>query len=103
MLQPAIIDRAHSRAQEAPREMLLYGDFDTTMEVVACAVTAGPFLLGDQFTVADMVIGSTLRWTMLFNLVPTRPEFTAYVARFADRPALRRALAKDEEIKARQG
>ena len=101
VLQPAIIDRAHSRAQEAPREMLLYGDFDTTMEVVARAVTAGPFLLGDQFTVADMVIGSTLRWTMLFNLVPTRPEFTAYVARFATAAQARAGEGRGDQGTAR--
>ena len=34
---------------------------------------------------------------MMFKFVPERPEFTAYVERFATRPALQRANAKDQE------
>ena len=92
------MDRAFKRAEEAPRQALPYGDFDTTMDVVARAVTRSPFLLGDQFTAADVVIGSMLRWSTLFNLIPARAEFSDYIARFADRPALKRATAKDEEL-----
>ncbi len=97
-LEPAIMDRAFKRAEEAPRQALGYGDFDTTMDVVARAVTPGPFLLGEQFTAADLVIGSSLCWSIKFNLIPDRQEFTDYIARFADRPALKRATARDEEI-----
>jgi len=78
--------------------MLGYGDFDTVMNVLAKAVTPGPFLMGEQFTAADVVIGSGLRWGTLFKLIPERKEFTDYIARFADRPALKRALAKDDEL-----
>ena len=61
--------------------MLGYGDFDTVMDVVAKAVAKGPYIVGEQFTAADVVIGSGLRWGMMFNLIPKRPEFAAYVAR----------------------
>ena len=37
--------------------MLGYGDFDTVMDVVAKAVAKGPYLMGEQFTAADVVIG----------------------------------------------
>jgi len=97
-LEPAIIDRRHKRAEEAPRQMLPYGDFDTTMDVVAGAVTPGPFLMGEQFTAADVVIGSALRWATIFDLIPPRQEFADYVARLVDRPAAKRATAKDEEL-----
>ena len=97
-IEPAIIDRAFKRAEEAPRSTLPYGDFDTTMDVVARAVSPGPFLMGDRFTAADVVIGSMLRWSMGFGLIPARREFVDYVARFAERPAAKRAAARDEEI-----
>jgi glutathione S-transferase len=97
-IEPAIMDRAFPRAGEAQRSALGYGDFDTTMDVVAKAVAPGPCLLGEQFTAADVVIGSTLRWGMMFKLIPERPEFTACVARLAERPALQRAEAKDKEL-----
>jgi glutathione S-transferase len=99
-IEPAIMDRAFKRSEEAPRSALGYGDFDTTMDVVAKAVERGPYILGDQFTAADVVVGSTLRWGTMFKLIPERPEFLSYIARIAERPALKRAEAKDEELKA---
>jgi glutathione S-transferase len=97
-LEPAMMDRGFPRAAEAPRAALGYGDFETTMDVVASAVSPGPFLMGEQFTAADVVIGSTLRWGTMFKLIPERKEFVDYIARFADRPAAKRAAAKDEEL-----
>jgi glutathione S-transferase len=77
-----------------------YGEYDTVLDVIAQAVAAGPYLMGEQFTAADVVIGSGLRWGMAFKLIPERPEFTAYTARLAARPALKRAQAKDAELMA---
>ena len=80
--------------------MLGYGDFDTVMNVLANAVAKGPYLMGEQFTAADVVIGSGVRWGMQFKLLPARPEFLAYAARLGERPALQRAEAKDKELAA---
>ena len=99
-MEPAMIDRAAPRKEEARRGMLGYGDFDTCMNVVAKAVKQGPWLMGEQFTAADVVIGSTIRWGTLFKLIPERPEFAAYSARIAARPAAQRAQAKDKELAA---
>ena len=96
--EPAIIDRSFPRAGEAPRTALGYGDFDTTMNVVAGAISPGPFLMGDKFTAADVVIGAGVRWGTMFKLVPERKEFTDYIARISERPAAKRAAAKDEEL-----
>ena len=99
-LELAVIDRAAPRKEEARREMLGYGDFDTLMNVLAKAVSAARYLMGDQFTAADVVIGSGLRWAMMFKLIPERPEFVSYVGRLEQRPALQRATAKDKELAA---
>jgi glutathione S-transferase len=98
VLEWAVIDRAFPRGGETQRAALGYGDFDTTMDVLAKAVTPGPFLMGDKFTAADVVIGSTLRWGTMFKMIPERKEFADYVARLTDRPAAKRAQAKDDEL-----
>jgi glutathione S-transferase len=98
VIEPAIMDRAFPRVAAPPRAALGYGDFDTAIDVLAKAVTPGPFLMGEKFTAADVVIGSQLRWATIFKLIPERKEFTDYVARFADRPAVKRAQAKDEQL-----
>jgi glutathione S-transferase len=97
-IEPAITDRAFPRKEEPRRGMLGYGDFDTVMAVVAEAVEPGPYLMGEQFTAADVVLGSTLRWGMMFGILPKRPEFVAYVGRLEQRPALNRAVALDQEL-----
>jgi len=97
-IEPAITDRAFPRKEEPRRGMLGYGDFDTVMAVAAAAVEPGPYLIGEQFTAADVVLGSTLRWGMMFGILPKRPEFVAYVGRLEQRPALKRAIALDQEL-----
>ena len=99
-VEPAVTDRAFPRKEEARRATLGHGDFDTVMDVLTAGVSKGPYLLGDQFTAADVVIGSGLRFGMMFNLLPERSEFTAYAGRLAQRPALQRAEAKDRELAA---
>jgi glutathione S-transferase len=100
-LEPALIDRAAPRKEEPRRAMLGYGDFDTVTNVLAKAVAQGPYLMGEQFTAADVVIGSNIRWSMIFKTLPERPEFVDYVARLLARPAAQRADAKDKELAAR--
>jgi glutathione S-transferase len=99
-IEPAIIDRMFPRTGDIPRAALGYGDYDTVIEVLAEAVRRGPYLLGEQFTAADVVIGSGLRWGMMFKGLPERPEFVAYAGRMAERPAAKRATQKDQELAA---
>ena len=101
-VEPAITDRAFPRKEPPPRGALGFGDYDTVVEVLAKAAgEARPYLMGEQFTAADVVIGSGLRWGMAFKLLPERPEFAGYAARLNERPALRRATEKDEALQAK--
>jgi glutathione S-transferase len=74
---------AAPRKDEAQRAMLCYGDFGSTMNVVANTVEQGQWLMGEQFTSADVVIGSNFRWSMMFKLIPKRKEFLDYADRRA--------------------
>jgi glutathione S-transferase len=99
VIEPAVTDRAFPRKEQPRRGTLGYGEFDTVMDVLCKAVRSGPYLMGEQFTAADVVIGANLRWGMLFKLIPERKELLDYVARFKDRQAAKRAEAKDAEFK----
>jgi glutathione S-transferase len=99
-IEPAITDRAFPRKEEPRRGPLGHGDYATVMGVVSSGVEPGPCLLGDKFTAADVVIGSGLRWGMMFDLIPKRPEFVTYVGRLEQRPALQRAVAADRALAA---
>ncbi len=100
-IEPAVLERAFPRATPAPRSTAGFGDFDSVMDVLAQATAAAsPWLMGAQFTAADVVVGSQLRWGLMFKLIPERPEFAAYVARLNERPALKRATELDAALQA---
>jgi glutathione S-transferase len=73
-----------------------WGSFDRVVDVLEQAVSHGPWLLGDQFTVADVMIGADLNFGMnTFKLIEPKSALTAYVDRCLARSAFQRALAVD--------
>jgi glutathione S-transferase len=96
VIEPAAMDKVFPR-KEPPRPTAMgYRDLDTVLDVVAKVVEPGPYLMGSQFTAADVVVGSLLNWGMMFGFVPKRPEFESYAGRLNARPAAQRAAAKDK-------
>lgn len=73
-----------------------FGDFDRVFDVLEAAVHPGPWLLGERFSAADIMIGLDLHFGIdIFKLVPSRPALRTYVDRCLARPALQRAKAID--------
>lgn len=69
-----------------------WGDATQVFDVLDKALEKGPWLLGDDFTASDVVIGSGLNFAIrLFKMVPSRPSFDRYLDRCAARPAFQRA------------
>jgi glutathione S-transferase len=99
--EPALVDRAMKR-EPGGRAMSPYGDFDTVMATLTAQLRTGPFMLGQDFSAADVLWGTALNWTTRFGLVPETPEIKAYVARIASRPAAQRVAARDAELAASQ-
>jgi glutathione S-transferase len=100
VIEPAMTDRAFPRKENPRAAALGWRDFDTVLDIVSKALAKGPNLMGEQFTAADVVIGSGLRYGMMFKLIPERKEFQDYIARIAQRPAAKRAQEKDKELSA---
>jgi glutathione S-transferase len=98
-IEPAVLDVAFPRKESAPRSAAGYGDFDTVMNVVADGVRKGPYILGERFTAADVVVGSQLGWGQSFGIIPKREEFNAYLARLHERPAFKRSVELDAQLK----
>jgi len=99
--EPAIIDKSQKR-EPAPRGMSPYGDFDTMLGTLTQQLAQGPYLLGAQFTAADVLWGTALTWTTKFGLVPMLPVIQSYIERVNARPAVIRGRAKDAELAAAQ-
>jgi glutathione S-transferase len=69
-----------------------WGDSERVIDVLDNALQKGPWILGENFSAADIVIGSGLNFAVrLFKMIPARPSFDAYIARCMARPAFQRA------------
>ena len=54
----------------------------------------GPWILGENFSAADIVIGSGLNFAVrLFKMIPARTSFDRYIDACTARPAFQRASA----------
>ena len=60
---------------------------------VSAALAKGPYILGAQFTIADIIIGSVGQW--MRDALPPGPVVDDYLKRLGERPAAQRAFAKD--------
>src|SRR5207245_10605750 len=93
--EPAVVEIALKR-EPAPQAMVGWGDLSSVLEVIAKGVEKGPFLLGDRFTAADVIIRPGIRSRLMWKLIPERPELVAYAGRLGQRPAAHRAAARDQ-------
>ncbi len=70
-----------------------WGSLAQVTAVLADAVRDRNFLLGDRFSAADVMLGSTISVSLFTGALTADPALTAYNDRLAARPAYRRALA----------
>jgi glutathione S-transferase len=69
-----------------------WGDAQRVFDVLDAALSKGPWILGEDFSVSDIAIGAALNFAVrLFKMVPPRPSFEAYLARCMARPAFQHA------------
>lgn len=77
---------------EMPRRQAGWGSYDLVVEALQKRVAqSSPWLLGDRFTAADVILGGGINYAMMFKIFPELPEFTAYADRLKARPAFGRA------------
>lgn len=54
--------------------------------------SSGEYLIGDEFSAADVVVGSVLSWANSLGLVTDAPNVSLYLERIKARPAFKKAL-----------
>jgi glutathione S-transferase len=71
-----------------------WGEAQRVFDVLDAALAKGNWILGENFSAADIVIGSGLNFVVRrFKMVPSRPSFDRYIDACAARPAFQRAGA----------
>lgn len=91
-IEPAII-QIFTKIQ-VPTSTAGWGEATQVFDVLEAALENGPWILGENFSAADIIVGSGLNFAVrTFKMVPSRPAFDRYLDRCAARPAFQRASA----------
>jgi glutathione S-transferase len=93
VMEPAFLSKALNFP--AATAQMGWANADDVMRVITDALERGPYLLGDNFSTADILYGSSFLLFMGSPLLPETPLLTEYCERLKVRPAWARALAKD--------
>ncbi len=97
---PGIVEPALAQkffGWQPPRASVAWGSYDLMIEVAEKGLESGPWLLGDTFSAADVVVGAALRFGVLFGAIDS-PAIKAYVERATARPAFERAMAREASL-----
>lgn len=101
VIEPAVM--AKGAGWEVKEVSAGWGNHASMLAAAESAIAKGPFLLGEQFSMADVVFGGTLRFMMMFKQIEPTATFNAYVARLDARPAYQRADARNQAMRKELG
>jgi glutathione S-transferase len=98
-LETALVNKVLGVAVPEERERMVgYGRMEHVVGALEAAVSAGPYLVGDSFTAADVYVGSHIGYGMEFGTLEMRPAFERYWDRIRNRPAAVRAREIDDAL-----
>jgi glutathione S-transferase len=92
VIEPAMAEKFNKTAPNRQRSG--WGDFDLMIETWDDALDEREWILGDQFTAADVMLGSSAVFLRMFEMLPRTRNLGAYADRCMARPAHQRAMEK---------
>ncbi len=101
VIEPAVM--AHMSKWEVREVSAGWGNYASMIAAAESAISDKLYVLGDEFSMADVVLGGTLRFMMEFKQIEAVPVFQAYVDRLNERPAYQRANARNMAMRKELG
>ena len=95
MYTPAVVEPAMSEKfndVEPNRPRSGWGDFDSMIQTWEFGLDGRDWILGDAFSAADVMLGSSAIFLNMFGMLPESPVLHAYAERCQERNAYKKAL-----------
>lgn len=93
VLEPAFMSKFMN--VEVPRGTAGWVAAEEAMPAITQLLTAGPYILGEQFSAADVLYGTTFAMFAQSPIMPKSKVVDDYVQRIVTRPAFVRAQSRD--------
>jgi glutathione S-transferase len=74
-----------------------WGSFELMLSTLRQALEPGPWILGERFSAADVLLCMSCHFMRQFGLLDAEPVLTAYAERGRARPAFERAMAVESQ------
>lgn len=97
MYTPAVVEPAMAEKIgniEPNRMRNGWGDFELMIAAFDAGLHGKEWILGDRFTAADVMLGSSAVFMRMFGMLPETENIGAYADRCLARPAYRKALER---------
>jgi len=102
-LEAAVSNKALGFVVPPERERMIgYGNIGVVLKTLENAVSQRPYLAGDNFTAADLYVGSQIGYGLMFGTIEKRAAFEQYWQRLSNRAGCLRAKALDDALVAQQ-
>ncbi|WGK69117.1 glutathione S-transferase family protein [Candidatus Haliotispira prima] len=86
-----------SGLEKSTHMTLGFGSYDLVTETLDSKLQQSPYVCGEQFTMADVYLGSQVDWGLQFGTLPKKESFVAYAENLRRREAYQQAKAIDNE------
>jgi glutathione S-transferase len=93
VLEPAFMSKFLNTP--VPRGTAGWVPVEEALDYLTNSLSKGPYLLGDKFSAADVLYGTTFAMFGQSPLLPKSPVIETYAKRIVERPAYGRAMAKE--------
>jgi glutathione S-transferase len=75
-----------------------WGTYESMVATMESAIDGRDYILGDRFSMADCVLGGTVRYMLRVKMLDATPALASYAERLAARPAAQRSDARNTQI-----
>ncbi len=103
VMEPAMMD-AHRKIEvkDADRTAAGWPPLSEFVNLLKSTLEKNDYITGNDFYLVDVLISSTLHWTMMWGMVEKNDIFNNYVQRCFDRDGKRRAVKISQDILEKQ-
>ena len=89
-IEPAYITFPMARSDPSPT--VPWGSVASISSILTETLAERPYILGDRFTAADIMVGSLVLWGLSGKILPSTPVLESYAHLLEQRPARQRAV-----------
>ena len=93
VIEPALGEKVNGIEPNPTRSG--WGSFDLTLRTLEAELNGKTWLINDQFTAADVLVGSSVAFMSMFGMLPESESLKGYVDRCLERPACQKTLAME--------